>query len=51
MAWVLFFVLCVKLLLPFFTFARGRGCGFFHFKNIILYILNKYFGTFVFFFF
>jgi hypothetical protein len=29
----LFFVLCVKLLLPFFTFARGRGCGFSHFKN------------------
>ncbi len=29
---LLFFVLCVKLLLSFFTLARGRGCEFiFHF--------------------
>jgi hypothetical protein len=51
-AWVLFFsllnffVLCVKLLLPFFIFAMGRGCGFFNFFIITLYILNKCFGFF-----
>jgi hypothetical protein len=51
-AWVLFFsffyffVLCVKLLLPFFTFAKGRGCSFFHVLVIILYIFNKCFGIF-----
>ncbi len=29
---LLFFALCVKLLLSFFTLARGRGCEFiFHF--------------------
>jgi hypothetical protein len=44
---LLFFVLCVKLLLLFFTLARGRGCGFiFHFLIIILYILNNFFGLF-----
>jgi hypothetical protein len=37
-------------LLPFFTFATGRGCGFFHFLIIILYIFNKFFGTFFTFF-
>jgi len=39
---LLFFILCVKLLLSFFTLAEGRGCGFiFLFLIIILYILNK----------
>jgi hypothetical protein len=39
-------LLCVKLLIPFFTFAKGRGRGFFHFLIIILYVFNKCFGTF-----
>ncbi len=34
---LLFFVLCVKLLLPLFTLARGRGCGFFSILLLLLF--------------
>ncbi len=39
MAWVLlFFVLCVKLLLPFFTVAGEEGVGLFFFFKLLFYI-------------
>jgi hypothetical protein len=41
-------VLFVKFLLPFFTLAKGRGCGLiFHFSFFFtLFIHNNFFDTF-----
>jgi len=44
-AWVLlFFVLCVKLLLPFFTLAGEEGVGFFFFFLIIILYFKIFYG-------
>jgi hypothetical protein len=45
---LLFFVLCVKLLLPLFTLAGGRGCGFFSIL-LLLFFLKLFVVIFLFF--